>query len=660
MVLQAGEKVPVWGWAGPGEKVTVTLADRTAETQADVRGRWQTELNLAKSGPGPFQLKIDGSSHLVIEDVLVGEVWLASGQSNMELPMSQTIAAKTDIAASANPQLRLYKGPHDPQRRPQIKGQGTWSVAAPGSVGKFSGVAYYFSKSIQETLKVPVGIIDTSVGGTLAEIWISQQGLDQVPALKAKQQELMQEADTYDARTSDFRLQFARWLREHQREDHPMPDNKAFSARDVDLASWKPVHLPTKFAAAGLPDAGAVWFRREVPVSEGMAHGGDLRIDTGGVIGYAEVYWDGVKVGETTYLGNPGFESKFTYMVPVKLVKPGKSVLAIRIYNPVGAAELRADSSGSNFRAIRDGNNRFFLEGEWQARVEYSLPALPPGTPPAPEEPRLPPEGRAIYGELFNGHINPLIPYALRGVIWYQGEGNVGHGYEYRSTFPLLIDDWRRHWNRPDLPFYFCQLPNYGAKRNAPGDSQWAELREAQAMTQSLPHTGMAVLIDIGEEADLHPRDKKDAGQRLARVALHDTYGKDIVFAGPTYRASAHEKNGLRIQFDHTEQGLVAHPVPATYAARSTEKQMKPLHRNSPSSELEGFTICGADRKWHWADARIEGNSVFVWSDTVSDPVAVRYAWTENPTCNLYNGAGLPAAPFRTDDFPPMSKTASN
>jgi sialate O-acetylesterase len=268
------------------------------------------------------------------------------------------------------------------------------------------------------------------------------------------------------------------------------------------------------------------------------------------------------------------------------------------------------------------------------------------------------PDPSQIASFLFNGMINPLIPYALSGVIWYQGESSTPRAYQYRDAFALLIQDWRQHWSHPDLPFYFCQLPNIGPKLTDPNaGSGWAELRESQGFALKLPHTGQAVLIDLGESDNLHPMRKREVGDRLVLIALAKTYGEKIPFSGPVYSSMKIEDGKIRLQFDHVEGGLVAQPLPATYPVNlRTGAPNAPLVRNSPKSDLEGFAICGDDQKWVWANAKIDGDSVLVWSDQVPKPVAVRYAWATDPTCNLINAAGLPASPFRTDDFPAATK----
>ena len=468
MVLRRTAKVPVWGNAAPDEDVTVSLNGQTAKAEADAAGKWMTFLNLEDSAPGPFEMTVTGTNKLTLSDVVVGEIWLASGQSNMAMTVGATTDAAREIAGSANPMLRQFTVPRNATTKPQDDTRGSWVTASPKTTGSFSAAGYFFIRKLHGELKVPVGLVNSSWSGTAIEGWISMEGTDSVPDLK--------------------------------------------------------------------------------------------------------------RLRERNYASIDGYPAQ--------------------------------------------------------------------KNPPAPEK---------VGGCLFNGMINPLRPCAISGVIWYQGEANARNASQYRTTFPLLIADWRKQWNQGDFPFYFCQLANHMGKRSMPGDSNWAELREAQSMALKVPNTGQAVLIDIGEANDIHPRDKKDAGERLARLALANDYGKAIPSSGPVYDSMKIGNSRAILSFKHADAGLVARPLPDTYIVKSSAKETAPLVRNSPGSELEGFAICGEDKEWVWADARIDGATVVVWSDKVPAPVAVRYAWADNPTCNLFNGAGLPASPFRTDDFAPAT-----
>lgn len=478
MVLKKAAGVPIWGKADPGESVTVTLGGSgEAKAVADADGRWKLTLDLSASGPGPFQLKVAGKNQIAVSDVVVGEVWVASGQSNMEFPLKGAIDSAKEIEVAANPMVRQFLVARAESDVPADDCRGVWTVAASETAGAFSAVGYFFAKRLQKELGEPVGLIKSSYGGTPGEAWMSREAVDSVPHLKeAREKALNEEMTTGTPRTAN-------------------------------------------------------------------------------------------------------------------------------------------------------------------------------ATATATTKPKVRPRVQKIPSILFNGMISPLVPYAISGVIWYQGEANTNRAWQYRSAFPLLIQDWRTQWKQGDFPFYFCQLANYQPKLPAPSESAWAELREAQTMTLKLTNTGQAVLIDIGESGDIHPRNKKDAGERLGAVALANHYGKKILFSGPVYQSMKADGGKIRLAFKHADGGLVAKPLPATYDVKSKNSETAPLVRNSPASEVEGFAICGEDKKWVWADAKIDGNDVVVWSDNVPAPVAVRYAWADNPTCNLYNGAGFPAVPFRTDDF---------
>lgn len=452
----------------------------------------------------------------------------------------------------------------------------------------------------------------------------------------------------YPAKKQAFVTQLTAWLHEHQREDKPATPPELFAGEQVSATGWTGVTLPGKIAISGRPACGAVWLRKQfqVPASV-VGQGQAFKVMLGYVTGFERVYWNGKLVSETPYQKYPGEGYARYFAIPPALLRAGANTLAIRIYAP--ALPPIVSYMPERFQA-----GPVNLAGEWLAKAEYEFPPLTPAVlATVPIAPPRPPS--LMAGAIFNGVINPLIPYGLAGILWYQGESNAGRAYEYRLAFPLLINDWRQHWQQAELPFYFCQLPGFGSKRPVPAESEWAELREAQAQALRLPKTGQAVLIDLGEADDIHPRNKKDAGERLARLVLAKQFGAQLVCTGPEYAAHAVEGRTIRVTFSHVEGGLVARPIPATYDVVSKLGKTAPLVRNSPASALEGFSICGADHQWVWADARIDGDTVVVWSDRIAQPVAVRYAWADNPTCNLGNRAGLPAAPFRTDDFPALT-----
>ncbi len=479
MVLQREAKVPIWGWADPGEQVTVTLADQRATSSADNQGRWKVELSPLTTG-GPFQMTISGKNTLTLHNVIVGEVWICSGQSNMTMAVGNSPRAwggvlngEQEIAAANFPMIRQFNVKRAVAGQPQDDTQGQWVAASPQAAGELTAAGFFFARELYKALGVPIGLIHSSWGGTPAEAWTRAAALAAEPELTSIVKDWEQKLADYPKSLEKFRQELDEW---HQ-------------------------------------------------------------------------------------------------------------------------ASLKADAEGR--------------------------PAPP--APPFPADPRSSPWRAA---GLFNGMIAPLVPYGIRGAIWYQGESNAERAYQYRKLFPVMIQDWRRVWGQGDFPFLFVQLAGF-MQKSAPKTS-WAELREAQLMTLSLPKTGMAVAADIGDPYDIHPRNKQEVGRRLALAAQAIAYGKDVTYSGPIYESKNVEGDKIRLRFKHALGGLVA----------------------KGGKALKGFEIAGEDRKFVSAEARIEGNTVVVRSDKVPHPVAVRYAWADYPECSLYNRAGLPASPFRTDDGP--------
>ena len=641
-VLQKTDHVPVWGKAAPGETVTVTLDKASAKATAGSDGKWKARLDLKATGQGPFELIVQGTNTLTIKDVLVGEVWVCGGQSNMDFPLSGFPIAKTEIPNSANTLLRQFRVRKVTSAVPLEDVQGKWEVAGPQTSGNFSAVGYFYGKNIQKELQAPVGLVTDCIGGTFIETWMSREALDADPGITAQANRAQAERLAFDTYVADHKA----WQAKFGRADRRAADAQTFAAPGMDTSDWKTVTLPGALGAAGIPDGGAIWLRKTIPVpSADLAPGKGIDLFLEGIRDYAEIYWNGKKIGSSDLT-----DVAHRYGIRGNLVQAGEGVLAVRLFNPAKGAEIQATG--------RFQGSHYMLKGEWLTRVETALPPLEgealSALPVRPTAVPYDPQNVASY--LFNGMINPVIPYGMRGVIWYQGEGNWNRGYQYRTEFPTLIKDWRAKWGQGDFPFYYCQVANFQARAKKPGDDWQAELREAQSMALALPNTGQAILIDIGEEGNIHPANKMEVGDRLARIALTKTYGRNLVYSGPVYSAMTVEADKIRLRFTHTEAGLVAKPLPATYQPVSTDPRTVPLVRNSPGGELEGFSICGEDHKWQWADAKIDGDTVVVWSAQVPKPVAVRYAWANNPVCNLYNGGGLPAGPFRTDDFPMISE----
>jgi sialate O-acetylesterase len=655
MVLQRSGATPVWGTAAPGEAVDVALfagddriADARSSTGAD--GRWRVDLDLSDTAKVPsgtaLRFVAKGGNTLSFSDVVVGEVWLASGQSNMARTMA-ICAGDGEIEASANASIRFFTVGNQTSPTPLAEVRGVWTVASPASTPRFSAVAYYFARRLQAELGVPVGVIHASWGGTPVEAWTSLDMLLANPIAAAQAQAQVEEARQFHDTKEAWLKALRPWLAATNRDDAPpsAAQIEAFAKASASVKSgWETVELPGR-----LPGERVMWVRRDFEVDSAQS-GKPLTLDFNEIVGIDTVYLDGREVaGRTleTFDGDGVYRSntRRQYKVPVDRVTAGQHTVAVRIYAPLPG------DSGMNGGYFSAGSQN--LSGGWLLKTEREFTSLSadqretsPGRLKAPLRPWN------VPGSLFNGMINGLVPYGLRGAIWYQGENDTGDSERYRTTFPLLIEDWRQRWSAPDLSFYWCQLPNYGSKTDrARDESNWAVLREAQSLTLALPDTGQAVIIDAGEAADIHPRDKHLAGERLAMIALAHDYGRGGEYSGPMFDAMRVEGSSIRLSFTHLGGGLVARPVPTEYLYKSTPSRvMKPLTRNSPDSQLEGFAVRDAKGgRWEWADARIEGDTVVVSSPRVTSPSEVRYAWGSNPTGNLYNEAGLPASPFRTN-----------
>jgi sialate O-acetylesterase len=637
--------VPVWGKAAPGEKVTVTLDHATAATAAGADGRWKVVLDLKAEGQGPHNLVVQGNNTITVPDVVIGEAWLCAGQENMGFQLKDATGGAEEIAQTAKMQLRQFTVERRTSPTPADDVAGTWAPASPKTSASFSAVSFFFGKRLYEELNRPIGLIVANWGGTPIETWLSPQAIGANAELTATRERLLKEYNEF----TGYQEKHKAWMEANHRTVFPVPDSSAaYVNPDVSTAGWKSVRIPNLFADVGLPDAGAVWLRKKITLPPDLV-GMPLSIGVGDFRDSTTVYFNGVKLGQKD-LG----EGKGTWFyTSAAMAKSADVVITMRIQNcDFGMGVLQ----GAGNAALTVQNGRVKLDGDWLAKVEYELPTLSSEARAACPVRPVPIQPQIMPSFPYNGMIAPLIPYAIAGTILYHGEANVGTAWQYRTDFPLLIGDWRKQWGRGDFPFYYCQYQGICPRKPKPSDSAWAEVREAQTMALALPNTAQAVLIDIGDE-DKYPPNRKDMGERLSLVALARTYGKQVVCSGPTYASMSIEADKVRIRFTNADGGLVARPLPATYVPRlSLPSNVVPLVRNSPGSPLEGFAICGADRQWVWANATIDGNDVIVSAPSVAKPIAVRYAWASNPICNLGNGAGLPAGPFRTDSFPMLSE----
>lgn len=625
MVLQADMKVRLWGNASPGERLTVSFDSKSAQTTADQQGHWQTFIGPFKAG-GPFELTIRGGNTLTFKNVLVGEVWICSGQSNMEWPLINAKDGAKAVAEANYPQIHLFTVEKTTSATLRDDVKGRWVVTTPESVGQFSAVGYFFGREIYERLKIPVGLIHTSWGGTPAEAWTSYDALASTPELKPITDRYQESLKSLPQRQQDYERALAQWEKKNIYAD-PGNKGKALGYADPSLkeADWQKMNLPQYFETAGLNIDGAVWFRKAMELPEGWG-GKDLVLNLTAIDDYDTTYFNGTRVGGIGKETPDSYGIPRHYTVPGSLVRAGRSVIAVRVFDSggnggfAGAGEMSLAPPG-----VKE-NERINLAGAWDYRVELGLEPKRPDWGSRPQAPG--PNNQNSPSVLFNAMIAPLTPYAIRGAIWYQGESNADRAYQYRTLFPVMIRDWRRAWAEGDFPFYYVQLANWQPVKAEPDESEWAELREAQTMTLREPGTGMAVIIDVGDANDIHPRDKLDVGHRLAVWALADTYHQKVEASGPLFASYSVAGEKVVVHFKH---GAGLH--------------------TADGGPPKGFAIAGADRKFYWADARIDGNTIVVSNQNVPKPVSVRYAWADNPITNLYNGANLPASPFRIDDW---------
>jgi sialate O-acetylesterase len=625
MVLQARTKVRIWGKANPGERVTVLINSQTSSTTADQQGDWQTFIGPLRAG-GPFELTIKGSNTLTFKNILAGEVWICSGQSNMEWPLINARDGAKAVAEANYPEIHLFTVEKATSPTPLDDVKGHWVVTTPDTVGQFSAVGYFFGRELYQQLKTPIGLIHTSWGGTPAESWTSYEALAANPELKPIIDRYQESLKALPDRQKDYERLMARW---EQENIYPDPGNKGealgYAGLSLSTADWKQMNLPQYFETAGLDIDGAVWFRKQIELPASWA-GKDLVLNLTPVDDYDTTYFNGTRVGGIGKETPESYAKPRRYNIPGGLVHGGRNVIAVRVFDAAGNGGFAGGGDMSLAPAGSKSNEAVRLEGAWDYKVEVAFTPKHPDWGSRPQPPG--PNNQNSPSVLYNAMLQPLTPYAIRGAIWYQGESNAGRAYQYRTLFPMMIRNWRRAWNEGDFPFYYVQLANWQPRKPEPGDSEWAELREAQSMTLREPHTGMAVIIDIGDTNDIHPRDKVDVGHRLAVWALAQTYHQTIEYSGPLYDSYAIEGDHVRIRFKHAG-GL----------------------KTSDGQSPKAFAIAGADRKFYWADARIDGETIVVSSPKVTKPVTVRYAWADNPEVNLYNAVNLPASPFRTDDW---------
>jgi len=618
VVLQRNVLIPVWGWAQPNEKVEILFHNQVKKTKADKNGFWSVKMAAEQAG-GPYQLTIKAKNTIQINDVLVGEVWLCSGQSNMEFPVGKTGGWQSgvqnyqaEMAAANYPNIRHIKIPLTISSQPQsdIK-TSQWKVCDSTTVGDFTAVGYFFAKNIYDSLKIPVGLINDSWGGTNIETWISREGfessnefkemiagmpkidLDSITQLNVKGNILKVEA-----------LQGSK-LKELN------PD--LFKETWFDDSNWPEMNTPQLWEQQSLGDIdGVVWLRKTINLSATDIKA-EATLELATIDDEDITYVNGIMVGSTNQ-----YDAYRRYIVPNGTFKEGKNVISIRITDTGGGGGIFGNSEDMK---ITFSGKKISLAGNWKFQVESIIQST---------------NENAFPSLCYNAMIHPLIPFAFQGVLWYQGESNSGRSFQYQKAFPLLINDWRQKWNNPTMPFYFVQLATFNSSGNSNEGCGWAELREAQTLTLSVPNTGMCVTTDIGNPNDVHPTNKQDVGKRLAAMALNDVYNKKMVCKGPSFQSMEIKGNQVVVSFNDLGSGLT---TPDKYGY------------------VKGFEVAGNDSLFHYAKAFIQGNTVVISNDTVNSPVAVRFSWMADASeSNLFNKEGFPVVPFRTDDWKTVTK----
>jgi sialate O-acetylesterase len=622
MVLQRNIETPVWGWADVGEKVTILFHDQKVKTTADKDGKWIVRLEPEKAG-GPFSMIIKGKSEITLNNILVGDVWICSGQSNMEWPLWNTNNGADALKEADNQQIRLLFVPHTTSLSPleDFNGDG-WSVSDYETAHDFSAVGYYFGAFLQKELNVPIGLISSNWGGTRVESWTSAESCDKNNFLKEWYDKIKQvDIETLKKQEKEKLIKYNESLDKALGKGGTPHPYIAANYKDDD---WKQMTLPGLWEDGGIgPFDGIVWFRKSFILPENFnLKGATLKI---GKIDDTDITWmNGTIVGQT-YMQ---YAKLREYPIPEGILKTGKNLITVRVEDYVGGGGIYGNA---NELVLSDGKIEISLAGSWKYKKEdISIPRSPRN----PDANILGPNDYPTL--LYNGMINPLVPFGIKGVIWYQGEANADNKIDairYRELFPIMINDWRNKWKQEgDFPFLFVQLANYMEPAEEPKDENWAYLRESQTMTsETVPNTGMACIIDIGEANNIHPRNKKDVGYRLALMALKKAYHQEVVYSGPTFEVVTPEGNQALVTFANTGSGLIV---------------------KNKYGHVNGFAVAGYDKKFHYARAEITGNNkVTIYAPSgVAEIVAVRYGWANNPDdLNLYNKEGLPAVPFRTD-----------
>ena len=623
MVLQQRADAPIWGWDKPGQTVTIlaSWADKAVTATADDKGKWIARVRTPNAGAGAYTITISGSNKVRLDNVLVGEVWVCSGQSNMEMAVGDLGGgyrgvrdSEKEIADANFAGIRLFDVANAISPSPKDNCSGAWAACSPDRVKTFSAAGYFFGRELHRALNVPIGLISADWGGTVAEAWTSEDTLKSFPefagALDFVRSQRVGQSDPMDA----WREAMKSWWVQAAEKDPGSHEH--WESPSADERDWNLMEVPSTWGGALSKFDGIVWMRKAVYIRPEW-EGKPLRLELGPIDDMDTTFFDGTRIGgEET----PGFHDKpRSYAIPANLATAGPHTLAIRILDTGGPGGLTGDQAQNTLRPEGAAMEAALpLSGYWKFHPGAKLSDLPSMQQPQMLNANTP-------TALYNGMISPMIPFGIRGAIWYQGESNRGRADQYARLFPAMIGDWRTHWGQGPFPFYYVQIApfGYGDKHD-----ETALLREAQAKALATPNTGMAVTMDIGNPADIHPNNKQDVGRRLALWALNKTYDRSSVeYSGPVFSSMAVVGGKLRLKFDHAAS------------------------LNSRGEPIRGFQIAGADKKFADAVATIEGESIVLSSDKVAAPVAARYGWGDAVQPNVFNGVNLPAGPFRTDNW---------
>lgn len=610
MILQRDSKIKIWGWASAGEKVKISFNKKNYKATTGADGKWSLSLPVMKAG-GPYTMNIDASNHITLKDILIGDVWICAGQSNMVHQMSlHSVLYANEVANDNYPEIRHFWVPNSTnlQGPQQDLPGGYWKPANPNSIGEFSAVAYFFAKQLYNRYQVPIGLVNASWGGIPIESMMSEDALKEFPNILNTVQ---RNKDT--AYINGLNRRAFTGTRPQQPPDRGLTEK--WYEPSYQPKGWRVINIPGYWEDQGIKDLdGVVWYRRQIDVPASMANV-PAKVFLGRIVDADVLYINGKPVGNTTYM-----YPQRRYTVPAGTLKPGKNLFVVRVTNNAGKGGFVPDKP---YQLIAE-KDTVDLKGYWEYKVGQAIIRQSGfggggGGIAAQNQPSA----------LYNAMIAPLTNYAIKGFIWYQGESNTGRAAEYANLQPAMIADWRSKWNNLSAPFLYVQLPGFMEYNYAPTESQWAQFRESQLKSLSVSNTGMAVAIDLGEWNDIHPDRKKEVGDRLAIAAMNIAYEeKNVVSTGPLYQSAQVTGNRITVSFANVGSGLIT----------------------NDGEELGEFAIAGEDKKFVWAMARIEGDKVVVWNDTIANPKYVRYAWADNPVNpNLYNKEGLPASPFRTD-----------